>query len=347
MHLESVMAGTLMTAGANMLIQVTCVLAIGWLLERIMTRRGPEAVAFVQRATLVGLLLIPMAAIVVHSLLPTGGLYISLPEPGEMAGPLGTAGFAYLTLSAVWFVGALSGLMRLAFGMRMASLLVDASEPATGAWVRRTRQLARAERLPAKQIAALDVRVSPRIHGPCLVGLRRPVLLLPAAHLEACNDLVLLHELTHLRRSDNFWNALTSFARSCVWVHPLAWRLPRAHHVTSEHVCDDAVIARRPNAVAYVRTLLDFSHAGPMIPAATPAASLFGRRGELLDRSRRLLGRSDQRDARSASRSQGFTTLSIVALTLGSVVVASALVAVHHTATAALAGWALLWCAMP
>ncbi|MEM1097637.1 MAG: M56 family metallopeptidase [Planctomycetota bacterium] len=337
MHLEAVMAGALMTTGANVLIQATFVMTIGWLLERWIAQRGPEAVAFVQRATLVA----------VHSLLPRGGVYVSLPEPGDMGGPLGPAGLAYLTLSLLWLIGALFGMSRLALGMRTATNLVSTSSRADEAWINRAKQLARSENLPTARIDALDVRVSDRIGGPCLVGVRRPVLLLPAANLASCNDLVLLHELTHLRRSDNFWSLVTAAVRCGVWVHPLAWRLRRAHHVASEHACDDAVLASRPNPIEYVRSLLDFSYAGPLVPAAVPAASLFGRRGELLERSRRLLSRSSERNGDAPQSRRGFASLPVVVLTLALGVFASTLFAVHHTATAALAGWALLWCAMP
>ncbi|MEM1445874.1 MAG: M56 family metallopeptidase [Planctomycetota bacterium] len=345
MQVESVMAGALMTAGANVLIQVTCVLSAGWLLERIATRRGPEAVAWVQRATLVSVLLIPAAAIAMHSLMPRSGVYVSLPEPAAMGGPLSAVGLVYLLLSMIWFAGTVWGLMRLALGMRKAKALVDSSLPADGFWTDRAKQLARQEGLPPERIDVLDVRISDQVGGPCLVGMRRPALILPAANLHACNDLVLLHELTHLRRSDNFWGVVTSAVRSSVWVHPLAWRLRRAHHVASEHACDDAVLASRPNAVEYVRSLVSFSNAGPLVPAAVPAASLFGKRGELLERSRRLLSQTDGHVEKA--RARGFATLPATALILGGVVLASTLFAVHHTSTAALAGWALLWCAMP
>jgi len=87
--------------------------------------------------------------------------------------------------------------------------------------------------------------------APMLAGLRRPALLLPR-HLRAFpaeqQQLIVAHELAHLRRRDHLWQHAAVLLQTLLWFIPAAHGL-RAHlHWALELGCDRAVLAGQPAA---------------------------------------------------------------------------------------------------
>lgn len=93
-----------------------------------------------------------------------------------------------------------------------------------------------------------DVRlaVSDSIAEPALAGFTRPVVLIPAAlttQLSAAElQSVVLHELAHAKRRDN-WTAAFAHAVTCVfWFYPVLWWIEKRLRVERELACDEMVI---------------------------------------------------------------------------------------------------------
>ena len=83
--------------------------------------------------------------------------------------------------------------------------------------------------------------------GPAVIGLFKPVILLPAAVVneqsKAELDPILAHELIHIRRGD-LWVGLLQVAMRCLWwFHPLVWMTSRLLTREAERCCDEEVIA--------------------------------------------------------------------------------------------------------
>lgn len=93
---------------------------------------------------------------------------------------------------------------------------------------------------------AVPVRRSRQISTPMVLGLLRPVLLLPEG--QAVNEVVLCHELTHLKRLDLAYKALLVAACWLHWFNPLVWWMSRAASENLELCCDDDVAAGRDAA---------------------------------------------------------------------------------------------------
>ena len=69
---------------------------------------------------------------------------------------------------------------------------------------------------------------TPDVDSPMVLGLARPVLLLPEGQLpEEALEVVLRHELTHLKRRDVAYQALLLLARTVHWFNPLVWWMGR------------------------------------------------------------------------------------------------------------------------
>ena len=106
------------------------------------------------------------------------------------------------------------------------------------------------------------VIVSPRVSSPAVGGLLRPVMLINDGFLDQVTseeaDLVLRHELAHIRRGDLWMNALLCGLLAIHWFNPILWIAFFRSRADLEAVCDDYVLRGEPTArrVAYGHALL-------------------------------------------------------------------------------------------
>ena len=104
------------------------------------------------------------------------------------------------------------------------------------------------------------VAVCDRIVSPILVGILRPLILLPAAALAGWDpqqlEMVLLHELVHVRRYDNLVNLMQRIIKSVLFFHPMVWVLSTWVRREREHCCDAAVVDHTRQPLAYAQLLV-------------------------------------------------------------------------------------------
>lgn len=118
--------------------------------------------------------------------------------------------------------------------------------------------------------------VSERTEVPVAVGLFDAMILLPAHLLETLSpeeiDRVALHELAHLRRGDDWSNALQRVVEAILFFNPAVLYLARQLDLEREVACDDAVIDRGESVAPYATCLtkLAQSTAWPHRPLAAP-----------------------------------------------------------------------------
>lgn len=98
----------------------------------------------------------------------------------------------------------------------------------------------------------LRARIREGAAGPCISGLWRPVIVLPA-RFRADYDvrerrLVLAHEIAHWRRGDLAANALAALLRCVFWFHPLLHLAAARFRLDQELACDARVLHRFPEA---------------------------------------------------------------------------------------------------
>jgi beta-lactamase regulating signal transducer with metallopeptidase domain len=188
----------------------------------------------------------------------------------------------------IWLLGAIGLAVRLWIAQRRMVRVKASASPADPALQAVCRELA--SRLG---VAAPSVLRSPFLFSPCLDGIRRPTILLPADCEENLEE-TFAHELAHLARRDGLWNLLRRSATALFWVQPLLWVLSRRLEATAEEVCDDYVVELGADRARYAGHLLEL--AGRTLPPAAPAgvgmialrSMLAGRVVRILDSSRRL-----------------------------------------------------------
>ncbi len=135
------------------------------------------------------------------------------------------------------------------------------------------------------------VAVCDRIATPVLVGIVRPLILLPAASIGCWApeqlELIILHELAHVRRWDNLMNLLQRVVESVLFFHPAVWIVSGWVRQEREHCCDRIVVAHTGRALAYAETLLALASERP--PSAAASLALVPRRKHLSRRIRHVL----------------------------------------------------------
>jgi TonB family protein len=106
-----------------------------------------------------------------------------------------------------------------------------------------------------------EIRTSRALVEPALVGIVRPVLLLPrgiAEHLTSTQlDAVLEHELAHWRRRDNLTAAVHMLVEAGFWFHPLVWWIGARLVEERERACDEAVVRAGHDGRTYAEGILN------------------------------------------------------------------------------------------
>lgn len=108
--------------------------------------------------------------------------------------------------------------------------------------------------------AAVEIRSSPALFEPGIVGLFRPVLLLPDGILKTLTrpqlEAVLAHELCHVRRGDNLTAMLHMIVEAIFWFHPLVWWIGARLVHERECACDEHVLALGSDPQVYAESIL-------------------------------------------------------------------------------------------
>jgi beta-lactamase regulating signal transducer with metallopeptidase domain len=104
------------------------------------------------------------------------------------------------------------------------------------------------------------LRVSSAIYGPVTVGALRALVLLPLSAATSLGpdelEVVLAHELAHVRRADFFWNLVQTLVETLFFFHPAVWWLGSRIRQERELCCDDLALSVCPNPVVYASALL-------------------------------------------------------------------------------------------
>ncbi len=99
-----------------------------------------------------------------------------------------------------------------------------------------------------------------RIAVPTVIGVLRPMILLPATLTTGLTtdelSAILSHELAHIRRYDLWMNLLQRVIESLLFFHPVVWFLSRRLSAEREICCDDLVVRCGHEPLHYAGALL-------------------------------------------------------------------------------------------
>jgi bla regulator protein blaR1 len=208
---------------------------------------------------------------------------------------------------ALWLSGVLLLSLRLALG-----------------WHYLYRLRRQADRLAARQLQPalkrlrqqfgigrkVGLAISGRIASPVVVGWLKPLILFPPAMLAqlpmAQLEMVLAHELAHIRRHDHLVNLFQTVVETLLFYHPVVALVSRQVRIERENACDDLAVAATRDRLAYVEMLASLEK----LRLPGPRLALAIHDGQILGRIRRLV-----EQARPSSQ-RGLTLPAILLVTL-------------------------------
>lgn len=162
----------------------------------------------------------------------------------------------------IWAFGVLLMTTRLLFEWRDVRRLTRLDiEPLSPEWQARVAKLR--ERLGVERVVL--VLRSARVQVPIVVGWLRPVILVPISAFTGLTpwhlELIVMHELAHVRRHDYLVNLLQVVVETLLFYHPVVRWVSRVVREEREHCCDDLVVARSGDALGYARALTELAGA--------------------------------------------------------------------------------------
>ena len=219
-------------------------------------------------------------------------------------------------VAALWVIGALLVLLRLAVGTwRVGQLAREGARIEDGVWLSLTQRLA--NRLGVTR--PLILLRGEKLAVPVTWGIVYPAVLLPQdadTWSEERRRFVLVHEMAHVKRFDALTQLLAQLSLAVFWFDPLVWLAAHQMRVEREHACDDYVLRDGTTPSLYAGELLEMvrSIGTPRHDRAAPAfaALAMARRSEF---EGRMLAILDPRlDRKSLNRRGTLMTAFIVAL---------------------------------
>jgi len=225
---------------------------------------------------------------------------------------LAYAGAHLAQIVAIWLAGVLILSTRLIIGWIGAHRLATRRSHAAGEqWHRSLHGIANALHL-RRSIMLLE---SVAVEVPTVVGWLRPVVLLPVASLSGLSmqqiEMVLAHELAHIRRHDFIVNLMQSVVETLLFYHPAVWWISRRIRIEREHCCDDLAVAVFGDPVQYARALTRFEE---LRLGAQSVLAANG--GSLIARIRRLVVAKAESANWSSRWAAGAALITVVAVVL-------------------------------
>jgi bla regulator protein blaR1 len=171
-----------------------------------------------------------------------------------------------LWLFVAWAVIAAFGLARVGVGLwRLRALRSSCVEIDAASLDPELRETLSCRGLAGRSLASqrrsrpAALCVSDRVSVPTVIGFVNPAVVVPRwlLHELSPSELrqILLHELAHLQRWDDWTNLAQKVLKALLFFHPAAWWIEKQLSLEREMACDDAVVAETANPRAYAECL--------------------------------------------------------------------------------------------
>ena len=211
----------------------------------------------------------------------------SLADGSSAAIVLSTAWAEYLL--GAWALISSLALLRVGLGIwhlvtlrrSCTAIDLDRLDPALQATIRK-----------AQSVRRVDICVSGRLQVPTAIGFFSPAVILPHWAMQELStaelNAVLLHELAHLRRWDDWTNLAQKLFRAVLFFHPAIWWIESKLSVEREMACDEIVLATT-DARAYAECLVLLAEKNYMRRGLAMAQAAVHRAGQTAKRLAQIL----------------------------------------------------------
>jgi beta-lactamase regulating signal transducer with metallopeptidase domain len=190
----------------------------------------------------------------------------------------------------IWFLGVVALSVRFLGGLLFTQRLRNKLTKAVPKEIEE-RLEALASKLNLKGVQILE---SLSVQVPMVIGWLKPVVLLPTSSLSGLSvkqlEMILAHELAHIRRNDYLINVLQTVIETLFFYHPAVWWVSQKVREEREHCCDDLAVALCGGSkLHYAQALASLDGLRPESALVMAASG-----GSLVNRIERLAGRTPQ-----------------------------------------------------
>ncbi|QDU08391.1 M56 family metallopeptidase [Gimesia aquarii] len=174
---------------------------------------------------------------------------------------------------------------------------------------------------------------SPDVAGPMMTGIVRPQIILPTRIVAILseNELrnILLHEMAHLLRKDQFVVLLQELVAALYWLNPLVRILNRQLARAREEICDNYVLST-VDPVEYSKTLFRLGQMLPRPRLLSTSVGIFNTDWKLEDRITDLL---DERRITMIRMQPNYAAAIVVSVFVLSIVIAGSSIGLAQGST--------------
>src|SRR5277367_7115693 len=230
----------------NCMLEGIAIGLFAWILLRVVGRRNSSTRFAVWFFALVAIAALPVLSVAASSA-RAGSAGSAITVPSSWA----------LVIFSLWAAVASIALFRVGVGLWQLRKLRASCTPIDAATLDPVLQ----ETLRAFQsVRSVTLCQSSRLQVPTAIGFLKPVVVLPVWALQDLStaelNSILIHELTHLRRRDDWTNLAQQILKALLFFHPAVWWIENKLALEREMACDDAVLAETANPRGYAQCLI-------------------------------------------------------------------------------------------
>jgi beta-lactamase regulating signal transducer with metallopeptidase domain len=259
----------------------TLLAAAVWLLLQLFPKRDSRTNFAIWFSTLLATAMLPVLNVYLESRAVTAG------NPRAVL-TVSTSVALYVFIA--WAVIALAGLARVVLAtFQLRRLRADATPVEMESLPAELRSLID----DAQKSRPVSVLVSDQLEVPTAIGFHNAAVILPAWMVEStpAEELkyILLHELAHLRRRDDWTNLAQKILKALLFFLPSVWWIERRLSLDREMACDDAVLVHSGTPVGYAECLARVAERSFLRRQIALAQAAVGRVRQLTERVTRIL----------------------------------------------------------
>lgn len=192
--------------------------------------------------------------------------------------------FAAWAVAAAWSLAGVGRALWHLHQLRTSCVALD--EATLDPLIRETLQRKRSKR-------QVTLCTSEQVRVPTAIGLVRPAIVIPRwamRELSAAElNQVVLHELAHLRRWDDWTNLAQQVVRALLFFHPAVWWIEKKVALEREMACDESVLAETGSPRAYAECLAHLAEKSFIHRGMALAQAVLGRVSQISQRVAQIL----------------------------------------------------------
>jgi beta-lactamase regulating signal transducer with metallopeptidase domain len=233
----------------NCMLEGIAIGLFAWILLKVVGRRNSGTRFAVWFFALLAIAALPILSVAASSA-RAGSAGSAITVPGSWA----------LVIFFVWALVAGVALLRVGIGLWQLRKLRRSCSVIDNATL---HPVLSATLLAFQPIRRVTLCQSDRLRVPTAIGFLKPIVVIPSWAMRELSttelNSILIHELAHLRRWDDWTNLAQQVLKALLFFHPAVWWIENKLALEREMACDDAVLAEIANPRGYAKCLISLA----------------------------------------------------------------------------------------